>query len=33
MLKFQGFQDGKEENIVLFCYNSVALLDLPSEET
>lgn len=32
MLKFVGLQERKEKD-VLFCYNSMALLDLPSEET
>lgn len=33
VLKFLGFQERKEKDVVLFCYNSMALLDLPSEET
>ena len=33
MLKFLGFQERKEKDVVLFCCNSMALLDLPSEET
>lgn len=32
LLEFLCFQERKEKDIVLFCYDSVLLLDLPSEE-